>query len=371
MKKILITGMNAAQCKRDYFLQQELQVVPSHYALIRCLEDMGYEVEQRAVALGEDLSQYDDVIVYMHSIQAFCQRLYGGLYAIAARPDAILAFDDWQVDQIYRSFDDYLGDLQNHKTDAEGKSGPFREYLLSLYQGSESKEEIEKYKDMYVEACKIALAKKNRLLISAFDRGDLGLLKLEWDPSRVYRFNPNPYHLNRAPTNGYGEEGSLAAFADDVVNPVDKIREWNFASLVQKKTKKWLQQQNIKKWKINYYGARRGEEVKQERLTEADMCRVYSAQWGCLMPGYFHSGSGWWRARPLQVADAGSILVCDEREGKVYGDAYLLKAGEVEEMNLEQLIKTARMQKECLYDNHPLDRKVTRAEISAILGADK
>jgi hypothetical protein len=370
MKKILITGMNAAQCKRDYFLQQELQVVPSHYALIRCLEDMGYEVEQRAVELGEDLSKYDDVIVYMHSIQAFCQRLFGGLYAIAARPDCILAFDDWQVDQIYRSFDDYLGDLEKWQPGSSDTTGAFRVYLLSLYQGNESKNTIESYKDMYIDACKIALSKKNRLLISAFDKGDLGLLKLEWDPTRVYRFNPNPYHLNRAPTNGYGEEG-LSIFTDDVIRPEDKIREWNFASLVQKKTKKWLQQQNIKKWKINYYGARRGEEVKQARLTEADMCRVYASQWGCLMPGYFHSGSGWWRARPLQVADVGSILVCDEHEGKVYGEAYNIKASDVEEMNLEELIRTARFQKECLYDNHPLDRSVTRAELNTILGADK
>ena len=86
--------MNKLQCTKDFFLKQQLQVVPSHYSTIRCLEDMGYEVEQRPVRLGEDLSGYDEVIVYIHSIQAFCQYLWAGLYAVHARPNCILAFDD-------------------------------------------------------------------------------------------------------------------------------------------------------------------------------------------------------------------------------------------------------------------------------------
>jgi hypothetical protein len=366
MKKILITGMNSLQTRKDGFLKQELKVVPSHYAVIRVLEDMGYEVEQRPVALGEDLSSYDDVIVYIHSIQAFCQQLYSGLYAIANRPNCIIAFDDWQIDQIYSSFGQYLKEVEDPNSDK-----PFREYLVELYQGKEDLDTIKKYRQQYVDACKLVLTKSNRLLVSAFDHGDLGLLNLGWNTDRVFRFNPNPYHLNRTPDNNYGEDGGLGAFFGNDVSAASKIRAWNFASLVQKKTQKWLKLQNIKKWDINFYGARRGMEVKQERLTEADMCRVYNSQWGCLMPGYFHSGSGWWRARPLQVADAGSILVCDLNEGRVYGEAYDLTADKVEGMTLEELIKTAKDQKECLYAKHPLDKSVTRREFSAILEAVK
>jgi hypothetical protein len=364
MKKILITGMNTAQCNKDYFLRQELQVVASHYALIRCLEDMGYAVEQRPVELGEDLSGYDDVVIYMHSIQAFCQYLYSGMYAIAARPDAILAFDDWQMDQIYNSFAGFIVSIKD-------KKNAYREYLLDQYQGKEDAATIESYEQHYLDACNLVLEKKNRLLISAFDGGDLSLLELGWN-GPVFRFNPNPYHLNRTPENNYGEPGSIFSFSDNEVQYADKLRAWNFSSLVQKKTRKWLDKQNSKDWNwpIHFYGARRGEEVKQQRLTESEMCRVYNAQWGCLMPGYFHSGSGWWRARPLQVADAGSILICDEREGSVYGEAYVgLTADKVEGMDLDQLIKTACMQRDCLYEKHPLDKSVTRAELSAILEA--
>ena len=111
MKKILITGMNRLQCNKDFYLKQQLQVVPSHYSVIRCLEDMGYDVEQREVALGEDLSSYDEVIVYIHSIQAFCQHIWSGLYAVAARPNCIIAFDDWQFNQIYGAIQTYHDDL--------------------------------------------------------------------------------------------------------------------------------------------------------------------------------------------------------------------------------------------------------------------
>ena len=36
--KILITGMNKNQTTKDFYLRQQLKVVPSHYSLIRCLE---------------------------------------------------------------------------------------------------------------------------------------------------------------------------------------------------------------------------------------------------------------------------------------------------------------------------------------------
>ena len=57
--KILVTGMNKNQVTENFYLRQQLKVVPSHYSLLRCLRDMGHEVEQRIVKVGEDLSEYD------------------------------------------------------------------------------------------------------------------------------------------------------------------------------------------------------------------------------------------------------------------------------------------------------------------------
>ena len=220
-KKILITGMNKNQCTRDYFLMQELQVVPSHYSLIRVLEDLGYFVEQRPVSLGEDLSSYDEVIIYIHSIQAFCQFLWAGLYAISARPDAIIAFDDWQFNQIMYSFKQYRKDL------SERQENVFRQYLFDLWQGKENKETVIKYKQNYIDACDLILEKKNRLMVSAFDGGDINLLDLGWENNNIYTYNPNPYHLNRNFENNYGRESSIFSFFDgyDRVNPEEKLQE--------------------------------------------------------------------------------------------------------------------------------------------------
>jgi hypothetical protein len=368
MKKILINGLNKNQCVRDFWRKQELKVVPSHYALAHALEDMGFEVDQRPVVIGEDLSQYDEVITYIHSPKAFCQFLWSGLWAVYARQDAIFAFDDWQTDQIMysiKSYHDYFvaGDLDK----------AFKDYYFDLWQGKESKEEVAKYAAQYKEACELILERKNRLLISAFAGGDLSLLKLNWK-GEVFTFNPNPYHFNRTPENNYGVE-KVATFDDFFgVDEEDagKKREWNFASLVQKKTRKWVESQGVKSWPITYYGSKRNEE-KCERLTEDQMCKKFNAQWGVLMPGYFHSGSGWWRARPLQVADAGSILVGDKRELMVYyKDAALIQsASTIESLTDSQLTKLAQWQREAIYSVHPLDKAVTRSELTAALDAPR
>ena len=361
--------MNKQQCTLDFYLyNSELQVVPSHYSLIRSLEDMGYQVEQRPVKLGEDLSSYEEVIVYIHSIQAFCQFLWAGLYTISARPDCIVAFDDWQFNQIMYSFKQYRKDL------TEKPDKVFRKYLFDLWQGKEDEETVIKYKQNYMDACDLILEKKNRLLVSAFAGGDIGLLDLGWQEDKIFTYNPNPYHLNRNFENNYGREVDIFTFFDgyDRVKPEEKVKEWNFASLVQEKTRKWLEKQKVT-WEINYFGARRGE-FKSDRKAEADMCRVYEEQWGCLMPGYFHAGSGWWRARPLQVADALSIIIGDQKEMMVYyHDEALSKitAGDVEAMDLTQLTNTAKAQKEALYAKHPLEKKLQQAELRKILGASK
>ena len=110
--KILITGFNKEQCTRDYFLGKELKILNSHYSLIRCLEDMGHEIEQRPVSIGENLTAYDKVIVYLSSVKSFSHHAFDALYALKARPDAILGNDDWQVREVFVSFDLYEKESQ-------------------------------------------------------------------------------------------------------------------------------------------------------------------------------------------------------------------------------------------------------------------
>ena len=368
--KILITGMNKNQCTENFYLRQQLSVVPSHYSLMRCLKDMGHEVEQRLVKIGEDLSSYDEVIVFLASPrQALQLAFYNGLWAIHSSPNCVLAFDDWQTDDIYKGIATCTDELSLLKE--------FTINQTKMVDHDCSLELLQPHTDALLGAVKTIGEKKNRLLLSVFSGGDVSKL-LEYPSDLVFSYNPNPYHRNRIP----GDRGDIA-FSEmaileqqtnpylsaelDTVRPAKKEYKFNFASLVQGKTAKWLKKQKISKWEIEFFGSRKDH---QRRLSEGDMCKVYGEQWGCLMPGYFHAGSGWWRARPLQVADAGSILIGEPSEMIIYyKDEQLAKltANQVEAMTLQQLIEVAMAQRDAIYKHHPLDKRIQQLEIAALL----
>ena len=340
---ILITGMNKNQCTKDFYLQQQLQVVPSHYSLIRCLEDMGHTVTQRAVVIGESLKEFDEVIVFIHNPSGFAGFVYNALWAIHKKPNAVLAFDDWQVDSIY----DGLLALKD-------PSKLFREYVKDGHQNIP--ENIDSYQDVLVSSIEKIESKTNRMLISAFSGGDLSLL-IDYPKDLLFAYNPNPYHLNRQPTTSIFDDSP------------EKEKVFNFAGLVQDKTKKWLKNQGIDKtsWPLKQYGSRKDG---QDRVTEDVMVTIYSQQWGILMPGYFHAGSGWWRARYLQVADAGSILIGDPKELIVVYkniEASSFKAENIINLSDAQLKQIAIFQKECLYSSHPLNKEIQKQELNACL----
>jgi len=339
---ILITGMNKLQCTRDFYLQQQLKVVPSHYSLIRCLEDMGHTVTQRPVEIGESLKEFDEVIVFIHNPSGFAGYVYNALWAISQRPNCILAFDDWQVDSIYSG----LLALQD-------PDKLFRPYVKDSH--NLIPDNIESYEKVFFESLSKIATKTNKMLISAFSGGDLSLL-IDYPKELLFSYNPNPYHLNRQPEN-------------NSLFPEPKERVFNFAGLVQDKTKKWLKAEGVDKhsWPLKQYGSRKDG---QDRVTEDVMVTIYSNQWGILMPGYFHAGSGWWRARPLQVADAGSILIGEPKEMLLYyGDDYLanIRAKDIVNMSDSELEDLASAQKEAIYRLHPLDKDVEKSEINACL----
>lgn len=383
----LITGMNKSQCVRKHFLRMNLKVVPSHYSLFNCLVDMGYEVEQRPVELGEDLSEYDEVIVYIAGPrQLVATNVYEGLWAISQRPDCILALDDWQVPDLFK------GVIKAGQGDEL-----FAQFILDV--NKKTLGDVKPFEKQLRAAIETIAARKNRMLISAFDTSHLNdpanfgahLLfdKVGYSADRVFTFNPNPYHRNRRWGDLHHEGAEDPTWTPPLlsytVGPKPKKEcRFNFASLVQSKTQKWLKKQGytgnpkddeqgmIGTWPVDLYGSKA---ESQKRLTEDQMVQVITLDWGCLMPAYDHSGSGWWRARPLQCADAGSILVGDEKELRVYyGNDYPfygLKAIDLVDCHDGELEEIATTQAQSLYKLHPLDKAVQVAELQAVLSADK
>jgi len=335
--RILITGMNKLQCTEDFYKFQQLKVVPSHYSLLRCLRDMGHTVDQRVVKIGETLDEYDRVICFLHNAGSFVQSVYNVGWTLFQRPDAILAYDDWQIESIYNSL---------YFSNERCEEDLFRDHLKNQHVQLEGFNEVSK--KFILKGLSRIRKEKLPVLISAFSGGDVSkLTNLE----NVHTYNPNPYHLHRQTMR---------------VHPEDKDRTFNFASLVQGKTQKWLKKQNCP-WPIEYFGSKKDN---QERITEDVMVAVYAHHWGCLMPGYYHAGSGWWRARPTQVADVGSILIGEPAEMKIYyGDESLasLTAADLKDCSTHELTVIAEAQRHALYTLHPLDKSVQQRELQVVL----
>jgi hypothetical protein len=384
--KILITGFNRNQCTRKFYLRQQLKVVPSHYSLWNCLTAMGHEVDQRQVELGEDLSSYDEIIVFIAGPrQLVATTVFEGLWAISQKPDCILAFDDWQVPDLFKGV-----------AKCDGKRDElFAQFILDV--NKKTLEDVEPYEFNFMAALHTITSMKNRMLISAFrtehvkDPENYGphLLfdKINYPRDRLFVYNPNPYHRNRV-WNDEGHEGAedptfKPSLLSITASPLpEKERRFNFASLVQSKTQKWLKKQgytgnpkndeqgDIGTWPVDLYGSKADT---QKRLTEDSMVQIITRDWGCLMPGYEHAGSGWWRARPLQCADAGSILLGEDKELRVYyGSDYPffgLKAADLVNATDVELEFIATTQRHCLYEHHPLDKLVQVGELTAILEA--
>lgn len=365
MKKILITGFNNEQTTYDGYLNKRIGVILCHYGLIKCLEDLKFQVTQKPTPPGTDLSEYDHVIVFIHNPQGFSQRLFDGLWALSQRRDAILAFDDWQVKDIYDGIVHY-GKMLKERPDSA-----YRSHILDQYKTIKDPDVVKSYNQSYVDAIDMIASKENRVLLCAFQGGDVNKFGLNWNKDLMYTFNPNPYHLNRSWENNYGMEvDGLSMFMDGPEPPSKETKEkkWIFSSLVQTKTRKWLKKLELS-WDLQIYGAQRGE-YKTERLTEDQMVKVYQNTWGNLMPAYDNSGSGWWRTRVLQCATAKSITICDPAEGAIYGEEFVnIKPSDIEQMDTDQLWAKANAQHDCLMDKHPLDKKVTQQEVLSVLEA--
>lgn len=355
--KILITGMNNLQCTENYYLRQELNVVPTQYALLAALRDMGHVVDQRPVTIGEDLKEYDKVIAFIHNPSGFAGYVYNGLWVIQARPDCILSIDDWQADSIF----DGVIQLTPETL--------FRPYIKEHHINIP--DNIEAYSSQLLEGIEIVKRMQNKMLIAGFLGGDISLMLPQY-PKHLFRtYHLNPYHLNRRPENNFTGFDDEYYMDDMLISPEKKKMEWAFVSLMQSKTRKYLKSLDMSgKWEINYFGAARGE-FKSTRLKEPEMCGAYQKYWGCLVPKYYHAGSGFWRPRVFQVADANSILMTHPDEGKLYSNAHIkYNVKDVEQMDLTQLVALAKEQKEGLYSSQPLDKGITRKQLKEALEDD-
>lgn len=335
--KILVTGFSRAACTRNFHKTSQIGLCTAHFSFVECLESMGHEVDQRPVEIGEDLSVYDKVVVFLMHISPYNTYMYSALWAISQREDALFAIEDWQspknINTWKKDVDKILDSITNDY------------YVNNVVKEKTIKPE---WRDLFKTALTRISQEDTNIILPAHLGGDFKMLFSDWNPDKVHSWFPPPFTLHRKPRTTLFDEG--------------KEKIFNFAGLIQSETERWFKKvTDGATWEIKQYGSKN---KKQVRLSEEDMVTTFSEQWGILMAGYWHAGSGWWRARPQQVADCDSILICDDKEGSVFGKPYEgLTCRMLEGMTEGQLEGLANEQKIAYYDSQPMKKEITIKQI--------
>jgi len=328
--KILVTGFNALTIGTA---RSPLNIATSARILPGVLKELGHEVTQKAIIPGEDVSQYDKVIVYVFGPNSLSARYwYGAAYTIIKRPDAIISIDDHQTKETVSGFGTFSrGHWRIWKKLSQAGNPVGKMYWD---EAQPFKKEIEDLVDTFAfEEWPF------KLLIPAYDGGNYEALGIK--AKEITNWDPSPY------TNSYlNDPKGKDLFTEQPV--VKKEKAWMMASLLNKMN--WLKKQTFT-WPIKTFG---NIKEGQTRLKEHELYQEYRKNWGILSPPHSHTlnGSGWYRARYNMAFDAGSILLGHENEIEVLGVGYRdLNINEIENKSEEELKNIVSYQRESFINN--------------------
>lgn len=69
---------------------------------------LGHQVDHRAVEIGEDLSMYDKVFVYVYPLDHNAIHPDNAVYTLTQRPDAYVCLDDWAFQKVLPTWKDAI-----------------------------------------------------------------------------------------------------------------------------------------------------------------------------------------------------------------------------------------------------------------------
>lgn len=322
--KILVTGNTKLHCVRDHYLSQQLKVVPSELALVSILEELGHEVTQSPITWGQDLDAYDKVLTYLGPTDSFVPGHSDGMFwVLHNRPDCGVLIDDYQCSRIL----------------LDKLDGKWKEAFVKQMNGLTNRD--------LVDSVHTDWMKNKKILVPAFYGGDLSLLFAkakkkhpEWFKEQnldVFGYYPDPWLPTRGPVSAYEGERKM---------------EWVVAGLSQQNRKA------MKKWKPTLPVVELGgRKVGDVRMPEPDAVEWFGERWLHCMPSYDHCGSGWWRSRPIQLANSGVVTYGHPDECKLYGPSWVIDDPLALENAGAGLARLARAQREEFFHHQPQDQQ--------------
>lgn len=276
--KALMTATRVDYCELNPGIGAGLAKSDSSRVTVRnALIEHGFDVELRAVTVGEDLSKYDIVVLDANDPRGpKTQHYFGWMWAMVSElhggPPTVMNWDHWDIKRIWRG-------IVNE--DPLTPSGP---RALSY-------DVIRNYQKQWNEV-------QERLLNG------------QWPPSMVCAF----------PWGNWGkifERTNVVPslfFDPSLDQPVsweppsfaNKERRWICAALTNHS--KWVEDQKLK-WPVRYVGCN-----GMPKMDRDDLLNLYSDSWGVLSPKYYHVGSGYWRARIVHAVARRCLLWSDPYE---------------------------------------------------------
>jgi len=305
--KILVTGMGAKQVNSD---RSPLKIMTNCGTLVDVLREQGHEVDWRHVIPGDStIDRYDKVICFLAPLLALTSRhAYGVLWTLARRPDAIHAFDDWQLRQIALNAKSVL------KYDE--KNGCIRVFKEFLPRSGRLEAKV--YENEILEQVEaLTRPTTRRAVLPMFKGGDP--VKLGIQPHGSYcLYDPSPLWVQR-----YGE---VAARARKEQGEVERADRWIHASLLNKQP--WIEKQGFT-WDVDCYG---NFKLKQPRVDEEEIVKLCCSARGFISSPHSPVYHGWWRVRHIIAHVTESIMYGQLSELKFFGleSNYDLKAVERE-----------------------------------------
>ena len=265
-------------------------------SLIDSLESLGHEVVVKPMRFDEDLSTFDRVFVGLNLLST--EYHWYGLGVLGRRPDAIALFDSdiWQANRLLRSYQSHLHHPENWRN----------------WRGTTDWEVVRRARPMVEAGANALVQGKRRIVFPAFPGGRphkifksiLGNCE-RWD---VRTYCPLPFGLWDEPIE---------------VPPKDRLMQWNCFSVNPKRVKSWIDNENLT-WPIRKFGS------KGLKLPTHKAHRVYAEDWGCLLPGNGHSGSGWYRPNAIRALRSGNCIYGPKKTQElILGKAF--SSAEIEE----------------------------------------
>jgi hypothetical protein len=319
--KILCTGFTLGQCgnppKPGYAILSE--------CLMPLLKDLGHDVDNRCVAVNEDLEQYDLIICGLISpFSVSAKYIFPAFslldrYWVTERKPVIAMIDDWEMHQV----------TQNSKSAFRNINRLLRPNVYARRPGYSWANSNEGTAAMMRVLSRFTETGIPQAIFPKMGFGD-GEIYKRIVPAEGYWFlDPVSYMVRHSFTR---------------VHPADRRREWVLAGIHDYRDFTADLAAKGATWPVRQFGG--GLDTRRATLVHiSEVVQAYTQSWGVLSKPYRKLfGAGWWRERVIHAAVTRNVLFSDPREMPQLGAAYSYSVAEIESFSAGQLYDLAEAQ---------------------------